>query len=150
MKAAVLVTALVAVSLGCRIACAAERPFANDAWARATPPGIAVGAAYLTITGGSADDTLIGARLDGVGRIEFHQTVTADGVARMRPATKLAVPARERVAFAPGGRHLMLIDLARPLAAGEKRTLVLVLERAGEISVELDVRPASASTPDAH
>ena len=150
MKAGALVTALVAVSLGCRPAFSAERPVASNAWARATPPGLTVGAAYLTLTGGSAQDALIGARLEGVGRIEFHQTVTADGMARMRPSTKLPLPAGEQLAFAPGGRHLMLFDLARPLTAGERRTLVLVFEDAGEISIDLVVQPASAPTPGAH
>jgi copper(I)-binding protein len=149
MKSPACVTALVAVLLACRVAFASDVPVAREAWARATPPGISVGAAYLTLDGGSSDDTLIGARLDGVGRIEFHQTATVDGIARMRPSATVPLPARQRVTFGPAGRHLMLFDLERPLRAGERRTLVLVLERAGEIPVDLDVRPAGAPAPGA-
>ena len=147
MTVRVRAAALTAVLLCLAVAFAGDTPVARAAWARATPPGLVVAAAYVTITGGATNDTLTGARLDGVARIEFHETTTEGGVARMRQSTQVSVPAHQPVAFAPSGLHLMLIDLARPLVVGEKRTLVLVFEHAGEISVDLEVRAANAPTP---
>ena len=145
MTVRVRAAALTAVLLCLAVAFAGDTPVARAAWARATPPGVVVGAAYLTITGGAANDTLTAARLDGVASVEFHETTTEGGVARMRQSPQVSVPAHRDVAFAPSGRHLMLIDLERPLVVGEKRPLVLVFEHAGEVSVDLEVRAANAA-----
>ncbi len=50
------------------------------------------------------------------------------------------LPAGETIEFAPGGLHIMLIDLHRDLLVGERFELVLVFEEAGEIMVESEVR----------
>jgi copper(I)-binding protein len=146
MTGALRAAAMVAVLAAGGSASAADPPSAQAAWARATPPGLEVGAAYVTLTGGTADDTLTAARIDGVARIEFHETTTEAGIARMRRSSAVRVPAQTRVQLAPNGLHLMLIDLARPLVAGERRTLLLVFERAGEVPVSLEVRAANAAT----
>jgi copper(I)-binding protein len=129
---------------------AADAVVAAGAWARATPPGLSMGAAYVTLTGGATADTLVAARLDGVARIEFHESLLEGGIARMRQVPSVTIPPHATMAFAPQGRHLMLVDLARPLVAGERRTLVLELERAGEIRVELDVAPVTATGAPGH
>jgi copper(I)-binding protein len=124
-------------------AVAADRLAVSAAWSRATPPGLAVGAAYLSIVGGPEPDKLLAARCEGVGWIEFHE-VSDDGVARMRAVTALEVPAGARIELAPNGLHLMLIDLERPLVAGETRTLTLEFERAGPLDVDLRVLDPTA------
>jgi copper(I)-binding protein len=140
---------LCALALG-SVGQAADAVVAAGAWARATPPGLTTGAAYVTLKGGSVADTLEAARLDGVDRIEFHESRTEDGIARMRPLDMVPVPPHATVEFAPASLHLMLIGLERPLVAGERRTLVLVFERAGEVRVELDVRPATTAVAPEH
>jgi copper(I)-binding protein len=137
-------------SLAIRAVLASEPVVATGAWARATAPGLTTGAAYVTLTGGTAADTLLSARLDGVTRIEFHESRLEGGIARMRPVTAVAIAPHAAVDFAPSGRHLMLIGLTRPLVAGEHRTLALVLEHAGEVRVELEVRPVTAGAPERH
>jgi copper(I)-binding protein len=49
------------------------------------------------------------------GRIEMHETVVENDVARMRPIGEIVVAAGERIVFEPGGMHLMLFEPARPL-----------------------------------
>jgi len=146
MKAAVLWAAVV-LTTASGISRAADGVVATAAWARATPPGLAIGAGYVTLTGGATPDRLLAARLDGVGRIEFHESSADGGVARMRQLSSVAIPARTRIAFSPAGLHLMLIDLTRPLVAGERRTLVLELEHAGTVRVAFEVREATATGP---
>jgi len=148
MKAATrLVAVVLAVVAG--TAQAADAVVATAAWARATPPGLATGAGYVTLAGGIHADRLVAAQLDGVARIEFHESSLDGGVARMRQLPSVAIPARTTVAFSPAGLHLMLIGLTRPLVAGEQRTLVLELEHAGKVRVALEVREATASGPEA-
>jgi len=148
MKAATRLVAVVLAVVG-GTAQAADAVVATAAWARATPPGLATGAGYVTLAGGIHADRLVAAQLDGVARIEFHESSLDGGVARMRQLPSVAIPARTTVAFSPAGLHLMLIGLTRPLVAGEQRTLVLELEHAGKVRVALEVREAAASGPEA-
>lgn len=121
-----------------------------DAWARATPPGAGVAAAYLTIdnTGGPAD-RLLGASSDAAGRVEVHETRREGDLMRMRKVEPLDVAAGERVVFAPGGLHVMLMELKAPLRQGERLALTLRFERAGEVSVEAEVLAGDATDPHA-
>ena len=131
-------------------AVAGDRLLAYNAWARATPPGTTVGAAYVTIEGGAVADRLVAAHVDGVARVEFHEVRDQSGISRMRQLTSLEIPARSKVAFAPGSLHLMLVGLDRPLAAGQHRTLNLEFQHAGWLGLELEVRPATASDAGSH
>lgn len=58
------------------------------------------GDAEIVITGFTSDDPAV--------RAEIHETSEAGGIIRMRPLRRVAVPAKDRVSFAPGGKHLML------------------------------------------
>jgi periplasmic copper chaperone A len=140
-------TALVLLALPA-LACAGA-PTVADAWARATPPGVDVGAAYLTITGGSTDDRLLGASTERASMVHLHTVEESGGVASMRPVDSVAVPAGKQVVLAPKGMHLMLMGLARPLVAGETFALNLRFENAGEQTVQVTVRAAGEPGPAA-
>lgn len=120
-------------------------------FARATPPGAPTAAAYLSLANeGPAEDRLLGAVGAIAERIEIHESTLTDGVARMRPVEDgLAIPPGETVELAPGGYHLMLVGLDRPLAEGERVPVVLSFERAGDIEVELAVE-APGVADDGH
>lgn len=77
------------------------------------------------------------ARLTGVsspvaGAAEVHSMTVDGGVMRMRAVEALDLPAGRPVKLAPGGYHVMLFDLKKPLVAGEKVPLTLVIEEAGK------------------
>ena len=128
----------------CTTAFAADGPRVSDAWARATPPGVAMGAAYLTLQGGAKPDRLVGARTDRAEAIEIHVIVESDGMARMRPVESVEIPARATVTLAPKGTHLMLVGLDRPLVAGETLRLELEFAASPAQTVTVEVRPATA------
>lgn len=120
----------------------------TGAWARATPPTIENGAAYLVIHNpGPRDDVLVGARTARAARAELHHSRHGGGQARMAHTPRVRIPAEGRVAFEPGGRHVMLVGLGTALTAGERFALTLVFERAGELRVEVPVQPATAMGP---
>jgi copper(I)-binding protein len=115
---------------------AAEPPQATelavrDAWARATPPGTAVAAVYLTLEGGAKADTLRAATTAVAAMTQIHSVTETDGVARMRETDGVPVPARGKVVLAPGGLHLMLMGLGRPLVAGDRFDVTLEFTHAG-------------------
>lgn len=131
------------------LAAAAAGPTVEQAWARATPPGVDVGAVYLTIIGGSTDDRLTSAATTRASMVHLHTVEESGGVAKMRAIEGIAVPAGKRVVLAPKGTHIMLMGLGRPLVAGERFPLTVRFERAGERTVEVVVQPAGADGPPA-
>jgi copper(I)-binding protein len=117
-------------------------------WARATPPGAKVGAGYLEIrNNGSQPDRLLSASTSVAKRVEMHVTEHAAEVAKMRQLRAFEIPARERLALSPGGAHLMLVDIARPLQKGERISMTLRFERAGEMEVQFEVQEMGARHP---
>ena len=122
----------------------------SAAWARATPPGMAVAAVYLTLVGGSQADRLVGADTPRAAMAQIHVVSEAEGMARMRPTEGVDVPAHKSVALAPQGTHIMLMDLPRPLVAGERFPLTLQFEQAGRIGISVEVRAPGAAPPAAH
>ena len=121
-----------------------------DAWARATPPGAGVAAAYLTIdNAGGGADRLLGASSDAAGRVEVHETRRDGELMRMRKAEPLDIPAGERVVFGPGGLHVMLMELKEPLRQGDTLPLTLRFEHAGEVRVQARILAGDATDPHA-
>jgi len=122
----------------------------SAAWARATPPGMAVAAVYLTLRGGPRADRLVGAATPRAAMAQIHVVSAAAGMTQMRPTEGVDVPARESVALAPQGTHIMLMDLPQPLVAGERFPLTLQFEQAGKIDVSVEVRAPGTASPPAH
>jgi copper(I)-binding protein len=135
---------LVLLSLAA-IAKAGDAPVVSGAWARATPPGVAVGAAYMVIQGGGDADRLVDASSPRAEMVHLHTVEEDDGVARMRALEAIDVPAGKRVELAPKGMHLMLMGLDGPLVAGQSFPVTLNFAAAGELTVTVLVKPATAT-----
>lgn len=117
-------------------------------WARATPPGAKVGAVYFEIrNSGKTPDRVIGAATPVAQRVELHIQVREGDVIKMREVSGFEVPARQRLTLRLGGSHLMLVGLAKPLAAGDRFPLTLRLEKGGELKLEIEVQPADTPKP---
>lgn len=116
-------------------------------WSRATPPGATTGAGYLAITNpGKTPDRLVGGSTPVAAKLEIHEMSMTGGVMRMRPvAGGLVIGAGQTVTLKPGGYHLMLIGLKRPLKAGEQVPVTLTFERAGPVKTALDVQATGAA-----
>ena len=113
----------------------------ESAWAHATPPGASVAAVYLRIdNAGGPADRLLAIKTPVAARVEVHRTSVADGMARMRKVSMLHVGANKAVEFAPGGLHVMLFGLNKPLVAGQTFTMEFVFELAGAHQVIVAVR----------
>jgi copper(I)-binding protein len=116
------------------------------AWARATAPGVTVGAAYFTVLNrGQHPDALLGATTSVAARAEFHRTTQRDGVSHMDPARPIDIAPGEPVKIQPGGLHLMLTGLQQPLAAGTRIPITLRFRRAGTVTVQVEIVPLAAT-----
>jgi copper(I)-binding protein len=116
-------------------------------WSRATPPGAKVGAGFMQLRNAGAADRVVGASSPLAGRVEMHVTVREGEVMKMREVKSFEVPAGGSFELKPGGAHLMLMDLKRPLQKGEKVPLTLRLEKGGELKMELSVEEMGARQP---
>src|SRR5262245_18406356 len=121
----------------------------TQAWSRQTPSGAKVAGGYLTVENtGTTADWLISGSGDVAGRIEIHEMAMDGGVMTMRPVEKgLVIDPGKTVKLAPGGNHLMLMDLKSPLKQGDKVPGTLQFEKAGKVSVSLDVQGIGAQAP---
>lgn len=123
----------------------------SQPWSRATAPSAKVGAGYMTITNkGTTPDRLVGGSLPQAGRFEIHEMTMADGVMKMRPLDNgLEIKPGETVKLAPGGFHVMFMNLKEPLKQGETLKGELKFEKAGTVAVEYAVGAIAAQSPDA-
>jgi periplasmic copper chaperone A len=128
----------------------------SQGWSRATPGGAKIGGGYLTIENkGAAPDRLIHSSGDFAGKIEVHEMAMKNGVMTMRPLDNgLTIEPGKTVKLAPGGFHLMMFDLKNPLKQGDKVSVILEFEKAGKVTLSLDVEgigaqgPAGAANPE--
>lgn len=116
----------------------ADNLLLDDGWVRAVPPVSANSAGYFRlINQGNKAYTLIGVFTPMAEAGELHETITRqDGSRSMRRLSEVIVEGGKTVLFQPGGKHLMLFRLTRPLQSGES----------GSVCLEFVERPKLCST----
>ena len=124
-------------------------------WARATPPAAKNGAVYVEIRNtGSEPDRLVAVSTSAAEKAELHRTERDGDILRMREATTVEIPPNGGALLQPGGLHIMLSGLKGPLKAGTEFPLILQLEKAGPIEVEIRVERSApshgGSSPQSH
>jgi periplasmic copper chaperone A len=117
----------------------------SGAFARATAPSAANGAVFLALTGGP--DALVSATSSACNQVELHTVVTLEnGAKRMSPVHEIPIPS----VLKPGGFHLMLMNLAKPLTEGETLTLTLTFTAAPAQTITVPILGVAAmSAPTA-
>jgi hypothetical protein len=124
----------------------------QDAWTRPAAAG-GTAAGYLTLVNRGGPDLLVGADSPLAKRVEAHASSMAGGMMRMSAEPTIPAPAGGRVAFAPGGRHLMLVGLKRTLKTGDHVPVTLRFKSGARLDVDLSVRttpPRGAPQPMGH
>ncbi|MBZ2188634.1 copper chaperone PCu(A)C [Alcanivorax sp. JB21] len=116
--------------------------FIDDMWLRAVPPVSSNTAGYFSVTNTSDEPvTLLGFSTDIAAAGELHTMAPQDdGTRRMQRLRDVPVPAGETVHFAPGGHHLMLFRLVRPLEEGEQVELCLEFDVTAPYCLPFEVR----------
>jgi copper(I)-binding protein len=118
----------------------------SDVWVRTTVPGQKVSGAFMRIVA-SEDARLVSASSAVVPRVEIHEMKMDGDVMRMREVETIDLPKGRTVLLQPGGYHLMLMNLAKPIAAGDRVPLSLVIESGGTrqtVEVEAEARVPGA------
>lgn len=111
----------------------------DDVWARTGQPG-QVSAAFMDVKNKGTADKIVSAHCDCAKATELHDMKMADGKMLMMQVPAMDVPANGDLKLKPGGYHIMLIGLNRPLVAGETLPIKLKFEKAGEVTVQAQIK----------
>ncbi|MCP3728841.1 copper chaperone PCu(A)C [Sphingomonas sp. MG17] len=125
-------------------ACQQAEPVASDAWVRLPAVTGRPGAAYLKIRGGAEATTLLSVSTPAAIRTEIHEMKQEGGMMTMAPLKDVAIPSRADVELKPGGKHVMLYDIAPTLRAGATIPLKLSFADGKTIEVTAQVKAAGA------
>ena len=120
-----------------------------DARSRPSPMAGGNGAAYLVVLNGlDTDVQLTGAATAAADVVELHETVEDNGVMRMIPQPDgFTVPAGGSVELKPGGKHVMMIGLAKPLETGDEFELTLNFDNGESMTLTVPVADMSGEMP---
>jgi copper(I)-binding protein len=136
--------AALAALVACSVMAQAPALIVQEAWARQVP-GSDVAAVYLSLRNPTTQPVrIVGVESSLASHAMIHETQTESGQSRMRPHEQLVVPAGQTVKLEPGGLHVMLHGVMRPIAAGQSVPLTLLLADGNKIQVAAVVRPLNA------
>lgn len=112
----------------------------SGAWARPASEG-GTSAIYMNILNGTSQaDTLVSISSPVSGMIEVHESYEQEeGMMGMRPVETVVAPAKDVLSLKPGGLHVMLMQLNRPLAEGDSVEFTVVFANGGVKSLTVPV-----------
>jgi copper(I)-binding protein len=109
-----------------------------EPWVRATVPGSSVAAAYMQLSS-AKPLKFVKAESAAAKTVELHNMTMKDGVMEMKAVEAINVPANGKVELKPGGYHIMLINIAKPVKVGDTVPLKLTFETADKKTFTVDV-----------
>jgi copper(I)-binding protein len=120
----------------------------TDVWARETVPGTNSSAMFATLQNTTRKPTqLVSVQVTGVEKAELHTHNQDGGMMRMRRVTSIDVGARTSVTLAPGGFHVMLFQLKKPLRAGSNVPVVFNFSNGEKVEAVAQVMGMGQSLP---
>lgn len=113
----------------------------NDPWMKAAEKGMTAAFGVL-VNGGTEPITITSASSAVASTIELHETVkNDDGTMSMQPKQGgFTLESSETHELAPGGDHIMLMNLARPVMPGQVVTLTLSMSDGSTKDVAFTVK----------
>ncbi|MFA5531920.1 MAG: copper chaperone PCu(A)C [Thiohalomonadaceae bacterium] len=121
----------------------------KDPWIRESPPNALALGAFATLHNGTDQArTVVAARSAVASKVELHQTVMEDSLAKMVPQEKIEIAPGGEVKLQPGGLHIMLIGPKIALRAGDRVEVVLEFEDGATLPVNFEVRKGQGMAMD--
>jgi copper(I)-binding protein len=119
----------------------------SGGWTRPALTGMTAAGYLVIVNRGPRPDRLVAASSPVAASVSLHESRMVGSVMTMRPVGSLTIPPRGRVTLGPGGLHLMLEGLRRPLRAGERIPLNLQFAGAGAARANLSVGAGPPAPP---
>ncbi|MCE2998475.1 MAG: copper chaperone PCu(A)C [Betaproteobacteria bacterium] len=131
----------------------AQEVSVRDAWVRGTVKGQSATGAFMELNA-RTNARLVGASSPVAKVVEVHNMTMENGVMKMFAVEAVDLPAGKPVRLAPGGFHVMLMELHKPLSAGDKVPLRLTFELANKqrenVDLQVDVRDVKGQPAKGH
>lgn len=122
-------------------------------WVRAAVPGQLSTGAFMDIRS-EKKATIVKVESAIAGVTEMHSMEMKGNVMTMRAIDRLELPAGQPVRLAPGGHHIMLMDLKQPPKNGEIVPIKVTVEYADKkqetVLVSAQVRGLGTAPPEQH
>lgn len=136
-------------------ACGDPAPsYIDQAYVRLSPNKDTPSAGYFVAHGGDAGVQLRGVMTDYALKVEMHESVSDGGMMTMKPVESVDVPAKGSVAFAPGGKHLMIWGVNDTAISRGKMQLTFLMSNGDRLLVDAVIRKpgpdAAGSKADEH
>ncbi len=113
----------------------------KDAWVRSMPEGIPNTAAFFEINNTLPKTvTLVGVSTPIAKQSEIHETIQQGPFTTMNEVKKVTIPAKESVGLKPGGLHVMLVGLEKPLEEGQTIPLTLTFQDGTKVKVDAKIK----------
>ena len=142
-----------AIALALAAAPALAQVKVDNPWVRGAVPGQLATGAFLDITS-ARDAALVKAESPIAATVEVHAMAMKNNVMTMHEVPKIALPAGKQVRLAPGGFHIMLMDLKQPVKNGESVPIRLTIEypdrKRETVEVKAEVRGLGTSQEHQH
>lgn len=113
---------------------------------RLVPPSAMATAAYMVLkNSGDKDVKLVNAENSATKITELHTHINEDGMMKMRRVSDIEIKAKSETLLQPGGLHVMMIDINKPLKEGQKVTITLGFDDGSTKEVKATVKKESAA-----
>lgn len=100
-------------------------------------------AVYFDIANrGPADVAITGVSVEGAKSATLHMTMRSAGVSSMMEMSSVSVPKGQTVKFAPGGNHVMAMNLDGSLKAGGTTEVTLTFASGDKATFRATIEPA--------
>ena len=144
MKLSLAVAAALATATAAQAA-----PQVQAAWSRPAAQGT-TGAGFMILANpGPKPDALVSVASPLAREVQVHQSMVHDGVAMMMAAPQVPIPAGGSITFAPGGYHLMFLNLTKAVNVGDSLPATLTFASGAKVKATFVVGlapPAAAAT----
>jgi len=120
----------------------------HNPWVRATAQGENAAVYFQLHNHTQNADELIGASSNMADVLEIHESKMVNDVMQMNLVSSLPLGADEEVNFAPGGYHIMLVNIKQEFKIGDHIGIILHFKNHSDIVVNVTVGDAPATTED--
>ena len=113
----------------------------TNPWIKNLPPMMTMRAGYMSIHNPTdIAVTLVGVSSVRFAKVEFHESISDEGVMRMEMLHRLIIEPGATVDLAPGGKHLMMMNPTEPTKPGETIEIKLKLDDGSEQDLKMQVK----------
>jgi copper(I)-binding protein len=120
---------------------------ASDSWLRVLPGTLPAGGYVNFENLSDRAVSIVGASSPDYADAMIHRSSTDGGMGRMEMVDSVPLPPKGKVAFSPGGYHVMLMDAKHSVKPGDKVIVTFALSDGEKLPVTLVARPANATGP---